>query len=292
MTAKSRKQTPTVNTPDTADVTPTTAPGTEGALPSDSAAHAVWAALEANPGAATMALSVAAQVSRATADKALKAFEEAGSVQRTPGSGSGSKRIPDTWEIIPVVAEEAEAVASEQPEEPPVEAIAEPEHGAAQDEPAEEIEQAAEAVQDEVLEIQTVPVDADADPVSRESQQALSDFYEVVLDAMRALEAGDNAEVLEQIEKIYVDAARVRRVVKAALTARKAESGVRTRPGQLRERVAAHLAQHPDTEFTPYELGRVLGHSAGAVAVALDRLTSTGAARLVCDRPRRFAHAA
>jgi hypothetical protein len=56
----------------------------------------------------------------------------------------------------------------------------------------------------------------------------------------------------------------------------------------MRAKVAAHLTAHPDASFTPHEVAKVIGHSAGAVSNALDRLAEAGEAELVCERPRRF----
>ncbi|RMI33173.1 MarR family transcriptional regulator [Actinomadura harenae] len=56
----------------------------------------------------------------------------------------------------------------------------------------------------------------------------------------------------------------------------------------MRAKVAAHLTTHPGSQFTPHEISKVLGHSAGAVSNALDRLVEAGEAELVCERPRRF----
>ncbi|MEU8319793.1 hypothetical protein AB0C33_15640 [Nonomuraea sp. NPDC048881] len=68
-----------------------------------------------------------------------------------------------------------------------------------------------------------------------------------------------------------------------------AGTGSAARPGALRDRVHAHLIEFPDKDFTPYEIGRVLNASSGAVANALDRLVNLGDAVLTCERPRRFA---
>ncbi|MFC7106917.1 hypothetical protein ACFQQB_44815 [Nonomuraea rubra] len=51
----------------------------------------------------------------------------------------------------------------------------------------------------------------------------------------------------------------------------------------------AHLIEYPGKDFTPYEIGKVLDASSGAVANALDRLVNLGLAVLTCERPRRFA---
>ncbi|MCF6476827.1 hypothetical protein FAF44_52190 [Nonomuraea sp. MG754425] len=72
-------------------------------------------------------------------------------------------------------------------------------------------------------------------------------------------------------------------------TASGAGAGDGVRSGALRDMVHAHLLEFPDKDFTPYEIGRVLDRSSGAVANALDRLVSLGDAVLCCERPRRFA---
>ena len=54
----------------------------------------------------------------------------------------------------------------------------------------------------------------------------------------------------------------------------------------------AHLDAHPGGEFTPHEIHKVLGHSSGAIANALDTLVKLGDAELATDKPRRFRRAA
>ncbi|NJP95421.1 hypothetical protein HCN51_39315 [Nonomuraea sp. FMUSA5-5] len=66
-------------------------------------------------------------------------------------------------------------------------------------------------------------------------------------------------------------------------------AGGGVRPSALRDRVHAHLTEYPGKDFTPYEIGKVLDASSGAVANALDRLVNLGQATLTCERPRRFA---
>jgi hypothetical protein len=63
-------------------------------------------------------------------------------------------------------------------------------------------------------------------------------------------------------------------------------------PGGLREKVLAHLDAYPDGEFTPHEIHKVLNHSSGAIANALDTLVKLGEAELATDKPRRFRRAA
>ena len=54
----------------------------------------------------------------------------------------------------------------------------------------------------------------------------------------------------------------------------------------------AHLDAHPDGEFTPHEIHKVLNHSSGAIANALDTLVKLGEAELATEKPRRFRRAA
>ncbi|MEU5995263.1 AAA family ATPase [Spirillospora sp. NPDC047418] len=58
--------------------------------------------------------------------------------------------------------------------------------------------------------------------------------------------------------------------------------------GELRRRVAAILIDSPRATFTPGEIARNLGRSAGAVANALTVLADRGQAEQVATRPRRY----
>ncbi len=91
------------------------------------------------------------------------------------------------------------------------------------------------------------------------------------------------------MDEIYEQAAQARRSLKAATSGRKAPA---VRPGGLRDKVLTHLAAHPGKEFTPHEIHKVLGHSSGAIANALDTLVKLGEAEVATDKPRRFRRAA
>jgi hypothetical protein len=67
-----------------------------------------------------------------------------------------------------------------------------------------------------------------------------------------------------------------------------ASKKVRLPGGKLREMVLDHLRGHPDEEFTPFVLGRHLGHSSGAVANVCDRLVANGTVLETSQKPRRF----
>lgn len=62
----------------------------------------------------------------------------------------------------------------------------------------------------------------------------------------------------------------------------------RLRPGKLHEKVRGYLGDHRGEEFTPYVLGRALGHSSGAVANCCERLVAEGAIVETSQKPRRY----
>ena len=99
----------------------------------------------------------------------------------------------------------------------------------------------------------------------------------------------DLPAALAGLDEIYEQAAQARRSLKAAIGGKRAPAA---RPGGLRDKVLAHLDAHPGSEFTPHEIHKVLDHSSGAIANALDTLVSLGEAELATDKPRRFRRAA
>ncbi|MEO3827354.1 helix-turn-helix domain-containing protein [Actinomadura sp. B10D3] len=92
------------------------------------------------------------------------------------------------------------------------------------------------------------------------------------------------------IEIAYTGSGKARRLVRTAVNGRprNATGQARSNPGEMRAKVSAHLAAHPTAELTPHEIAKVIGHSAGAIANALDRLVALGEAVQTCERPRRF----
>lgn len=124
-----------------------------------------------------------------------------------------------------------------------------------------------------------------------EAHAALRSLSEEIGAAIEALESGDRSAALAAAEAIYAGSGKARRLVRTAASGRprsKATGRPRSHPGELRAKVVAHLTEHRGKEFTPHEIGKVINHSAGAVANALDRLVELGQAEVTCDRPRRF----
>lgn len=95
--------------------------------------------------------------------------------------------------------------------------------------------------------------------------------------------------MLAGLDEVADQAAQARRALKAAIGGRKAPA---VRPGGLRDKVLAHLVAHPEGEFTPHEIHKVLGHSSGAIANALETLVKLGEAGVATEKPRKFRRAA
>lgn len=58
--------------------------------------------------------------------------------------------------------------------------------------------------------------------------------------------------------------------------------------GQLTALILAHLRSHPDKDFTPYDLAKVLGRSAGGIRRTLKGLAADGVIIETNSRPARF----
>ncbi|MEV4178452.1 hypothetical protein [Nonomuraea sp. NPDC049709] len=133
----------------------------------------------------------------------------------------------------------------------------------------------------------------------------LTELVDLFSGAIMAKDQGNAVMALGCLEMAMTKAASAHRNARAVLTgttaaparpaatrpgaASGAGTGNGVRTGVLRDMVHAHLLEFPDKDFTPYEIGRALDRSSGAVANALDRLVSLGDAVLSCERPRRFA---
>ncbi|KAA9375965.1 MarR family transcriptional regulator [Microbispora cellulosiformans] len=142
------------------------------------------------------------------------------------------------------------------------------------------------------------------DPAWAWARTALLELADLITGAVRALDdEGDAVTALGRLEMAVAKAPQAHRDARAVLTGTspsgrgtggRGNTGGGTgaggaRPGHLRDRVLSHLLDHSGKDFTPYEIGRVLESSSGAVANALDRLVGLGQAELTCERPRRYA---
>jgi len=247
----------------------------------------VWEALNDAPGSTVAAIAEATGISKATTARTLTTLEKMGHATRLRGTRKGGKRTPDIWHPVTVAmtSEHADTddkpSTAEKPAQRPSGDLDEPNagHDPGSGETAE--------TQDIAQSTPETELDAAA---AAEAREALSTLAAAINAALKALNSGNRSEALTATETVYSGSAKARRLVRAAVNGRPRSSSGRVRclPGEMRAKVAAHLAAHPGAEFTPHEVSKVIGHSAGAVANALDRLVSTGEAEMTCERSRRY----
>ncbi|MED7930376.1 hypothetical protein SMD20_39535 [Nonomuraea sp. LP-02] len=151
-----------------------------------------------------------------------------------------------------------------------------------------------------------VPEPEAEDPAWARAKAELAEIASLLSGAILAKDEGNAVMALGCLEMAMTKVTSAHRTARAVLTgtvaparagssdrsgtsASGAGAGDMVRQGGLRDMVHAHLVAFPDKDFTPYEIGKVINRSSGAVANALDRLVSLGEAVLSCERPRRFA---
>jgi hypothetical protein len=228
-------------------------------------------------------IAARAGISTAVARQALLAREKNGTATRVMGRRPG---IADTWtpavapaapagEAPPAETADASTPGDEQPADGPDGGTAD----ASQPTPAS----ADVTAGDQQANAGTEPAPDPA--VTAEAAGTVAAIAQAADEAGKALAAGNLDVALAALDTARDLAAQGRRAVKAAASGRRAPV---TRPGALRDLVEEHLRKFPDAAFTPHQVGKVLTRSAGAVANALDKLVSFGAAEMVTDKPRTY----
>ncbi|MEV0615681.1 hypothetical protein AB0I81_20365 [Nonomuraea sp. NPDC050404] len=341
----------------------TAAPNTGPTVGTDTRTEAVWAALNAEPGATATAIGAAAGLSRMVTGKILNQLDAEGRARREPGTNDGQTRgrAADRWYPIttdttapdtsasdtpdaetpgtapaapdadapdadtsqgdPVEASEEETLPADSGTAAPTPVAAPSDEEEAHDQPEELTGDEAsdegpdqthvpvpgadpsEPVSDPVSESVSGPVVDD--PAWARVRAELAELTDLLGGVALAKDDGNDVMALGCLEMAMARIASVHRDARAVLTGidaapARAVPGARpggasggvgsgVRPGALRDRVYAHLIEYPGKDFTPYEIGKVLDASSGAVANALDRLVNLGHAELTCERPRRFA---
>jgi len=276
------------------DGTATRVKGTKPGIPD------TWTLAEPAPAAAGPAAGAQAELA-GRPDQDPGGSPDGAAEDETAG-GTGQDRAAETGGPAPQDGDDAEAGAPAEPA--PETAGSGPRDGAAEDShedavPDEQDDEAAPGDPDdsEAPDDEDAPADAGGeagdvpDPalvtglIERLDQvRAAADAAGLVLTA-----SGDLKTVLAGLDEIYEQAAEARRALKAAIGGRTAPAA---RPGALRDKVLAHLDEHPDKEFTPHEIHKVLNHSSGAIANALETLVKLGEAEVATEKPRRFRRAA
>jgi hypothetical protein len=188
----------------------------------------------------------------------------------------------------------APEAAEPEPDDAPADADRE---DAVPDEPDAEAEPGSDPAADDAPHDEDAPA-VDGDEAADALDPALVTELTEHLDQIKAhadeagldlVTSGDLKTVLAGLDEIAEQAAQARRALKAAIGGRKAPA---VRPGGLRDKVLAHLAAHPGGEFTPHEIHKVLDHSSGAIANALETLVKLGQAEVASEKPRKFRLAA
>ncbi|MEV4581504.1 hypothetical protein AB0K16_50545 [Nonomuraea jabiensis] len=225
----------------------------------------------------------------------------------TPDADSGDA------EAVPVSDEEMLAAAIESTDPTPVTASVDEEgrieeaHGHPQELTGDEAPaESSDRAHSESLSVPDAdaPEPVDDDPEWARVRAELAELSDLLGGVALAKDEGNAVMALGCLEMAMARVASVHRNARAVLTGTDAAparagttvpagigsgAGGGVRPGALRDRVHVHLIEFPDKDFTPYEIGKVLDASSGAVANALDRLVNLGQAVLTCERPRRFA---
>jgi hypothetical protein len=236
--------------------------------------------------------------------RVLTELESAGHATRTPGGRNGGRRVPDAWhptttDAVGPTAERTDAVTADGTD---ATAADDPAAAHGDTDPTPDTD-GAETTATRAESVATAPdtgeaaADQPVEGLDEASVEAagvmLTALDAAVQSASTALSTGDRTAALEAAEAIYAGSGKARRLIRTAANGRPRTSSGRAGflRGELRAKVAAHLRAFPETEFTPYEIGKVLDRSSGAIANALDRLVELGEAVEVCERPRRFSAA-
>jgi hypothetical protein len=306
------------------------APATDAAPAPGSPAAAVHAALAASPGSTIAVIAAAAGTGRPAARAALLAMEKDGTATRvkgaatgtpdtwtlaetapaaagphagqpgtdlagTPGEGAGDKTADGTGDPAPEDAAEAATPAAPAAEAGPDAADDSSHEDALADEPAGEA-MPGDPDEDDSPAGEDVPPDAgeagdEPDPALVTDLTGHLGQIRAAADAagLALTASADLKAALAGLDEICEHATQARRALKAAIGGRKAPA---VRPGGLRDKVLAYLNENPDAQCTPHEIHKVLDHSSGAIANALETLVKRGEAEVATEKPRRFRRAA
>lgn len=283
--------------PATAPVSAPTDPTTP-AVPADVSGDgaAVFGAVAATPGVTVPALATATGLTRAVVKDALTELVAAGHVTRTPGAKGANT---DTWAPVPVAS--SDGTDDEAPAGVSADTIA-----AAMKIMQDEADRRAaaeadlqKAIADEEVRRAQAVAELARRQTAEATRRALSDLIAAATTAYAAVAAEDDGAMTAGLDRVYAAAAEVRRATKTTVrsTGTPAGSGNRNgghraTPRPLRPEVIAHLSTHPDTDFTPGEIGRVLERSSGAVANALATMAERGEAVMTSEKPVRYRSAA
>ncbi|WP_433524064.1 hypothetical protein ACQPZ2_02155 [Nocardia pseudovaccinii] len=243
---------------------------------------ALWVALGNNPGFTADELAGAAGIAGSTARRILLGWETAGTARshRDPDSPRAAK----TWTTV------GKATAAEPAEPAGTKPVAvEPTAPAAVEEAEPVAVEASEPVIGSVSsqsgataqpDSGTAPEPADPGPDTGQPDTGQPDTGQPE-PAVAAPTGDEPADPAPDTQAPVPDAA-----------AAQPESPERLAPGALRGQVEDFLRDHPDTEFSPHQIGKAITRSSGAVHNALVKLTETDVATQTSAAPKKFRFAA
>jgi hypothetical protein len=249
------------------------------------AAAAVWAALNAQPGATSIALAQAAGAGRSTTTKALRVLEQMGLARYETSTAGGRGRPVNYWYATPAPDNDANA-STDTPQEPSPETITDPEPAAPH---ADNSAHAAE-----------LPTCGDDGPGHGEAH---TDEPDTNADAEQTGHEAQSGPMEEADRETGSDSSPtpapaptppVEGTVPPGApeavppTAVSGGDRVRLAPGALRQMVIDHLIAYPSEAFTATRISRVIAKSSGAIANALATLVRQGIAEQVTERPRTY----
>ncbi|MFI0352846.1 hypothetical protein [Actinomadura sp. 9N407] len=281
-----------------------TAPATPAGLGGTGAA--VWGAVASDPGATVPKIAETTGLTRAVVKSELASLDALGHVTRTAGGKAENGRaLPDTWAPAAPADTGDQHTETDSPEEAAAgvspEAIAEAMRimqEEAERRAAAEAELRA-AVAEEEARRAKVLAELTQRRTAEDTRRALADLLAAVTTTYAAVVAGDDAATEAGLERVFAETGNVRRASKATPARTSTggngggnggtrNGGHRAAPRPLRPEVIAHLKAHPDADFTPGDIAKVLDRSSGAVANALDTLVKNGDAVLTNERPARY----
>jgi hypothetical protein len=238
----------------------------------------VRAVLADKPGSTTAELALAAGVGRSTAAKILARWHRDGAAVRTPAD---SPRKPDAWTLAPTDT----STATPEPEDAQPDATTNTESASA---PAPDDTAAAEETEPRTDDHDGAPTDETTtdDRGNQTDTHAADDRGGDTSDdkGQNSTSRSPRAPVDDNQPGAASDG-----TASSATSATTAPTGKnRLAKGALRRLVEEYLTEHPGESFGPAQIGKDLGHSAGAVNNALEKLVTDGYAIKTCEAPKRF----
>ncbi|MDT0547724.1 hypothetical protein [Streptomyces lonegramiae] len=249
------------------------------------AAAAVWAALNAQPGATSVALAQAAGAGRSTTTKALRVLEQMGLARYETSTAGGRGRPVNYWYAAPAPDNDP-SPSMATPQEPSPESITDPEPAAPHADDSAHAAEPPTCGNDGLGHGEThtdePDTNADVEQTGHEAQPG----------AMREADretGSDNSPIPEPAPTPPVEGTVPPGAPEAIPpTAVSGGDRVRLAPGALRQMVIDHLTAHPSEAFTATRISRVIAKSSGAIANALATLVRQGIAEQVTERPRTY----